>query len=184
LCGRFHGPLQRAADDLGDIEAIHPLRCLLRLPQNILSISSVEPCLTKTKRFIVSLYCPCCVLPPDPALDWNHWSIDEWPYKLEETRATTQKPIWVSEVGASSFGAEEVQEFGLQRTAELLLPRVPQVYWYSLFDLPKAWPATTLHRGAEGSSWEFANGCTLKIRRSTKWSLFCVTLVSRNCGRA
>jgi beta-xylosidase len=27
------------------------------------------------------------------------------------------------------------------------------VHWYSLYDLPKAWPATTRHREAEGSSY-------------------------------
>jgi beta-xylosidase len=86
-------------------------------------------------------------------LDWNHWSIHEWPVKLDEIRAVTAKPIWVSEVGVSSFGAEEVQEFGLRRTAELLIPRLDHVYWYSLFDLPKAWPATTRHRESEGSSY-------------------------------
>jgi beta-xylosidase len=53
----------------------------------------------------------------------------------------------------STFGAEEVQEFGLTRTAELLLGRVPRLHWYSLFDLPKAWPATTRHREAEGSAY-------------------------------
>ena len=47
-------------------------------------------------------------------LDWNHWTIHEWPDKLAEIRAVTTKQIWVSEVGASSFGAEEVQEFGLR----------------------------------------------------------------------
>lgn len=86
-------------------------------------------------------------------LDWNHWGINEWPGKLDEIRAVTVKPIWVSEVGASSFGAEEVQAFGLERTCELLLPRVDHVYWYSLFDLPRAWPATTRHRESEGSSY-------------------------------
>jgi beta-xylosidase len=86
-------------------------------------------------------------------LDWNHWTIHEWPDKLAEIQAVTQKPIWVSEVGASSFGAEEVQEFGLQKTAELLGPLVDHVYWYSLFDLPRAWPATTRHRESEGSSY-------------------------------
>jgi beta-xylosidase len=86
-------------------------------------------------------------------LDWNHWTIHEWPDKLVEVQAVTDKPIWVSEVGASSFGAEEVQEFGLKRTAELLLPRADHVYWYSLFDLPRAWPATTRHRESEGSSY-------------------------------
>jgi beta-xylosidase len=39
-------------------------------------------------------------------LDWNLWQIGEWPAKLEEIRAVTAKPVWVSEVGVSSFGAE------------------------------------------------------------------------------
>jgi beta-xylosidase len=86
-------------------------------------------------------------------LDWNHWSIDEWPAKLQEIQALTDVPVWVSEAGASSFGAEEVQEFGLRRTAELLIGRAPRIHWYSLFDLPRAWPATTRHREAEGSSY-------------------------------
>ena len=79
-------------------------------------------------------------------LDWNHWQIDEWPGKLASIRAITDKPLWVTEVGASSFGAEEIQEFGLRRTAELLLGQVERTHWYSLFDLPRAWPATTRHR--------------------------------------
>ena len=83
-------------------------------------------------------------------LDWNHWQIDEWPAKLAEIRGVTSLPLWVTEVGVSTFGAEEVQEFGLRRTAELLLGRVPRVHWYSLYDLPRAWPATTRHREAEG----------------------------------
>jgi beta-xylosidase len=87
-------------------------------------------------------------------LDWNHWQLDEWPEKLAEIRAVTSLPVWISEVGVSTFGAEEVQEFGLRRTAELLLAAdVPRIHWYSLFDLPRAWPATTRHREAEGSSY-------------------------------
>ena len=86
-------------------------------------------------------------------LDWNHWQIDEWPARIAEIEAVTALPIWVTEVGVSTFGAEEVQRWGLGRTAELLLGRVPQVFWYSLYDLPKAWPATTRHREAEGSSY-------------------------------
>lgn len=86
-------------------------------------------------------------------LDWNHWSIHEWPKKIDEIRAVTAKPIWVSEAGASSFGADEVQVFGLQRTAELLLPIVERVHWYSLFDLPSTWTATTRHKEAEGSAY-------------------------------
>jgi len=86
-------------------------------------------------------------------LDWNHWQIGEWPDKLAEIRAVTNLPLWVSEVGVSTFGAEEVQEFGLCRTAELLIGQVDRIHWYSLFDLPRAWPATTRHREAEGSSY-------------------------------
>ncbi|HWQ53943.1 MAG TPA: glycosyl hydrolase [Bryobacteraceae bacterium] len=86
-------------------------------------------------------------------LDWNHWTIHEWPEKLEEIRAVTKLPVWVSEVGVSTFGAEEVQVFGLERTAELLVGRSERIHWYSLYDLPRAWPATTRHREAEGSSY-------------------------------
>jgi beta-xylosidase len=86
-------------------------------------------------------------------LDWNHWQIHEWPSKIAEIEAVTNLPVWVTEVGISTFGAEEVQEFGLQKTAELLLGRVDRIHWYSLFDLPRAWEATTRHREAEGSSY-------------------------------
>jgi beta-xylosidase len=86
-------------------------------------------------------------------LDWNHWNIHEWPHKIDEISAVAGKPIWVSEVGGSSFGAEEVQVFGLKRSAELLLDKVERVHWYSLFDLPATWTATTRHKESEGSSY-------------------------------
>ena len=85
--------------------------------------------------------------------DWNPWPLDAWPDKIAEIKAVTPLPVWVPEVGVSSFGAEEVQDFGLQRTAELLLGRVPRIHWYSLYDLPQAWEATTRHKEAEGSSY-------------------------------
>jgi beta-xylosidase len=86
-------------------------------------------------------------------LDWNHWNINEWPAKIAEIRAVTTLPVWVSEVGVSTFGADEVQVFGLERTAQLLRGRCERIHWYSLYDLPRAWPATTRHREAEGSSY-------------------------------
>lgn len=86
-------------------------------------------------------------------LDWNLWNINEWPAKIAEIEAVVDLPVWVTEVGVSSFGAEEVQEFGLRRTAELLSERAPRIHWYSLFDLPQSWEATTRHREAEGSSY-------------------------------
>jgi beta-xylosidase len=86
-------------------------------------------------------------------LDWNLWQIGEWPAKIAEIRTVTDKPIWVSEVGVSSFGAEEVQAWGLKRSAELLKGVAPRIHWYSLCDLPRAWEATTRHKEAEGSSY-------------------------------
>ena len=86
-------------------------------------------------------------------LDWNLWTIHAWPDKLKEIQAVTDKPVWVSEVGISTFGAEEVQVWGLETTAKHLIGRAPRVQWYSLYDLPQAWGATTRHREAEGSSY-------------------------------
>lgn len=116
-------------------------------------ISPIDP------AFITSLKNQCVLSHVDVIavhgfpLDWNHWTINEWPCKLKEIQAVTDLPVWVSEVGVSTFGAEEVQEFGLKRTAELLIGSVERIHWYSLFDLPRAWPATTRHREAEGSSY-------------------------------
>jgi beta-xylosidase len=86
-------------------------------------------------------------------LDWNLWQIQEWPQKVQEIRALTHLPVWVSEVGISTFGAEEVQHWGIKRTAELLKGQAPRIHWYSLYDLPREWEATTRHREAEGSSY-------------------------------
>ncbi len=87
-------------------------------------------------------------------LDWNLWQIHDWPSKIDEIEAVApDHPVWVTEVGVGSFGAEEVQVFGVNRTAELLIGRVPRIFWYSLFDLPHSWGATTRHREAEGSSY-------------------------------
>jgi beta-xylosidase len=86
-------------------------------------------------------------------LDWNHWQLNEWPIRIAEARSITGKPIWVTEVGASSFGAEEVQLFGMQRTLDLIGDSAERIHWYSLFDLPPSWPAETRHKEAEGSAY-------------------------------
>jgi beta-xylosidase len=86
-------------------------------------------------------------------LDWNHWQLTEWPDRIREAREVAGRPVWVTEVGVSSFGAEEVQDFGLQKTLELLREETDHVHWYSLFDLPPSWPAETRHKEAEGSSY-------------------------------
>jgi len=116
-------------------------------------ISPIDP------QFILTLQGQCVTKHVDVIavhgfpLDWNHWTIHEWPARLAEIRAVTDLPLWVSEVGVSTFGADEVQQFGLQRSAELLIGQVDRIHWYSLYDLPRAWPATTRHREAEGSSY-------------------------------
>ena len=123
------------------------------LPRVLGGISPIDPkFMTRMKDFCVLSHVTAVAVHGFP-LDWNHWTINEWPDKLREIQEVTSLPLWVSEVGVSTFGAEEVQEFGLQRTAELLTGLAPRVHWYSLFDLPKAWPATTRHREAEVSSY-------------------------------
>ena len=39
--------------------------------------------------------------------------IDDWPARIKEIEDVCPLPVWVTEVGASSFGADEVQVFGL-----------------------------------------------------------------------
>jgi len=123
------------------------------LPKVLGGISPIDPCFIEGMARRGVLDAVDAVAVHGFPLDWNHWQIDEWPARLDEIRAVTHLPLWISEVGVSSFGAEEVQEFGLRRSAELLVGRAPRIHWYSLFDLPKAWPATTRHREAEGSSY-------------------------------
>ena len=87
-------------------------------------------------------------------LDWNHWHVDEWPDRVGEIRRVSEgKPIWATEVGASSFVSPVLQAWALDRIAEVLLPHVERLYWYALMDLPEWWEATTRHRDAEGSSY-------------------------------
>ena len=116
-------------------------------------ISPIDPSFIERMKRQGVLGCVDVVAVHGFPLDWNHWQIHEWPAKLDEIRAVTDLPLWVSEVGVSTFGAEEVQEFGLQRTAKLLIGKADRIHWYSLHDLPRVWPATTRHREAEGSSY-------------------------------
>jgi beta-xylosidase len=86
-------------------------------------------------------------------LDWNLWQLHEWPQQIALIEEVSGLPVWVTEVGASSFGCEEVQTLGLRRMTELLLNRVERVYWYSLFDLPSSRMAVTRHKESEGSAY-------------------------------
>jgi len=132
----------------GSVRAMNP-----RLPRVLGGISPIDPAFVEKMKEHGVLDCVDVVAVHGFPLDWNHWQIYEWPNKIREIQAVTDLPVWVSEVGVSTFGAEEVQDWGLQRTAELLRGRVERVHWYSLYDLPRAWPATTRHREAEGSSY-------------------------------
>ena len=72
--------------------------------------------------------------------------------RAAEIQAVTDLPVWVSEVGISTFGAEEVQVFGLKRTAELLIGRAGSIGTASATcrgsgRRPRA------HKEAEGSSY-------------------------------
>jgi beta-xylosidase len=123
------------------------------LPRVLGGISPIDPAFIKRMEDFGVLDELNAVAVHGFPLDWNNWVLDEWPQRLAEIHAVSDLPVWVSEVGISTFGAEEVQEFGLRRTAELLVGRAPRIHWYSLYDLPKAWPATTRHREAEGSAY-------------------------------
>ncbi|MBV8097074.1 MAG: beta-xylosidase [Acetobacteraceae bacterium] len=123
------------------------------LPRVLGGISPIDPDFIRLMAALGVLDAIDAVAVHGFPLDWNHWMIGEWPAKIESIKAVTHLPVWVSEVGVSSFGAEEVQEWGLQRTAELLAGRSPRIHWYSLYDLPAAWPATTRHKEAEGSAY-------------------------------
>jgi beta-xylosidase len=116
-------------------------------------ISPIDPVFVSMLKFYEVLDLFDAVALHGFPLDWNHWPINDWPKRIAEISAVTPHPIWVTEVGVSSFGADEVQVFGLKRTWELLRGRAERVYWYSLLDLPPTWDATTRHKESEGSSY-------------------------------
>lgn len=143
---KIYGDMVRLASDAVKAENPHVQRVLG-------GISPIDPAFIENmKRQGVLDHLDVVALHGFP-FDWNLWKVDEWPDKLEEIQAVTDLPLWVTEVGISTFGAEEVQVFGVERTAAMLVGRVPRIHWYSLYDLPKAWPATTRHKEAEGSSY-------------------------------
>jgi hypothetical protein len=85
-------------------------------------------------------------------LDWNLWQIHEWPAKIDEIRAVTDKPIWVTR-SASRPSAPRRCRSGAEahrRAADRQGAAHPLVQ--PLRPAP-AWEATTRHREAEGSSY-------------------------------
>jgi hypothetical protein len=63
------------------------------------------------------------------------------------------KPIWATEVGASSLVSPALQAWALDATLDVLGQCVDRVYWYALMDLPERWEAVTRHRGSEGTAY-------------------------------
>lgn len=124
-----------------------------KLPIVLGGVSSSDTDFLRLMSRLGVLQCVDAVAVHGFPLDWNHWGIHEWPARLAEAAAVAGKPVWVSEVGASTFGADEIQVFGLERTHQLIRGLSPRVHWYSLFDLPPSWPASTRHKEAEGSSY-------------------------------
>jgi beta-xylosidase len=87
-------------------------------------------------------------------LDWNRWHLSEWPARIEMIREVSGgKPVWATEVGASSLASPELQAWAVDATLEHLAPHAERVYWYALMDLPERWEAVTRHRGGEGTAY-------------------------------
>lgn len=106
-------------------------------------MSAIEPLFVKRLEVYGALESVDALAVHGFPLDWTPWQLQEWPQKLIELQRLARRPVWATEVGVSSFGAEEVQQFGLERTAKLLEGKAERVHWYSLFDLPRAWSANT-----------------------------------------
>jgi hypothetical protein len=87
-------------------------------------------------------------------LDWNRWHVGEWPARIDQIRAVSEgKPVWATEVGASSMVSEGLQAWAVDATLEQLAPHADRIFWYALMDLPEHWEAVTRHRGGEGSAY-------------------------------
>jgi beta-xylosidase len=87
-------------------------------------------------------------------LDWNRWHLSEWSKRIDAVRqVSSRKPVWVTEVGASTLVSPSLQAWATDTILEQLAPVAERVYWYSLMDLPECWEAMTRHRGSEGSAY-------------------------------
>ncbi len=87
-------------------------------------------------------------------LDWNRWHLGEWPARIASIRsASWGKPVWATEVGASSLVSPSLQAWAVDATLDQLLGNAERVFWYALMDLPERWEAVTRHRGSEGSAY-------------------------------
>ena len=86
------------------IRSVHPT-----LPRVLGGISPIDPgFMSRMKSAGVLDHVEAVAVHGFP-LDWNLWQIDEWPNKVAEIESMVSVPVWVTEIGVSSFGAEEVQ---------------------------------------------------------------------------
>ncbi len=85
--------------------------------------------------------------------DWNHWTVHEWPRRLEQIGSVTTRPVWVTETGVSTFGHDHIQLMGMKQTARHLIGRVERIHWYTLFDLPKTWHAVAHQPQEQGAEY-------------------------------
>ena len=87
-------------------------------------------------------------------LDWNRWQLGEWPSRIAHIRELCDgKPVWATEVGASSIASPTLQAWAVDAILSTLVPSADRVFWYALMDLPERWEAVTRHRGSEGSAY-------------------------------
>jgi beta-xylosidase len=87
-------------------------------------------------------------------LDWNRWHLRDWPSRIADIRAAANgKPIWATEVGASSIVSSQLQAWAVDAILDQVVPSAERTYWYALTDLPESWEAVTRHRASEGSAY-------------------------------
>ncbi|MBV9582874.1 MAG: beta-xylosidase [Chloroflexi bacterium] len=87
-------------------------------------------------------------------LDWNRWHLAEWPRRVQAVRDVAGgKPVWATEVGASSIASDTLQAWAVDAMLEHLSCSAERVFWYALMDLPERWEAVTRHRGSEGMAY-------------------------------
>ncbi len=66
-----------------------------RLPRVLGGISPIDPHFIANMRGQGVLDAVDVVAVHGFPLDWNHWQINEWPDKLNEIAAVTDKPVWI-----------------------------------------------------------------------------------------
>jgi len=56
-------------------------------------------------------------------LDWNRWHLSEWPRRIDRIRQLSGgKPVWATEVGASSIASPALQAWAVDATLSTLTP--------------------------------------------------------------